>query len=854
MTFLRVIFFIVFCSVGVLQAQENCGNGKDDDGDGLIDLNDTSDCICKVKSGTGTGVSSIIPNPSFENYNTCPSYFSQLDYADTWHQATTATSDYFNTCGYMPSMVPTPVPDGKACVGAYSVDGYKEYIGANLLQPMLAGTKYTIELNITATEANGDFSGFLSANSLSPIDVTIFGLSTTATFPISTMECPEPMGWIALGSVSYFPSDKWSKITISFTPSVNINAMMIGGSCTVPSDYPSYSSSNLFYFMFDNLVLNKDEYFKSKNSLDTTGSFCNKDLKLIGHPDQKNGIYQWYKNGIAIAGETDTILNVSAKNYGIGQYSFRLSFNDPAILCSVSSFDVQPEKISVDFLTSSTTACSLQPVTFTNQTKAKGNFRWEFGDGNISQTNSPVYNYASPGTYNVKLSLTTPGGCTADTTKNSVVQIYPTPLAKFTINKTADCNIINANFTNQSTVGGNYTWDFGDGSIDNSVNPIHVFSTPGTYDVKLSVLSVNGCVDDTIVKQALLSSDFKLVNFSVTNNQGCAPYNTTFNNSSSLIGTCEWDFGDGTASSASNPSHIYTQAGTYTVKLKVTSVDACVIETIKTSMITVYDKPQINFTADDMDDCYPHTVNFTNTSTSGSTCFWEFGDNSTSNSWSSKHIYTTSGTYDVKLAITSVHNCIADTIVNAMILVHNEPKPVADFSFNPQPTNIFQTEISFTDLSYSKITNWQWYFDIDGSIDSTNEQNPTKKFPEEKGGVYPVLLKVSNALGCDDTLRKKVVIFDFSTIYIPNAFTPNNDGKNDVLYIGHSNLSYFKLLIFDRWGEVVFQTNNADEQWDGKCKGEPVQMDVYTYKADWKGERNGYEIMDSKTGTITVIR
>ncbi|MFZ9847900.1 MAG: PKD domain-containing protein [Flavobacteriales bacterium] len=645
--------------------------------------------VCKIVA-VENSVTSIIPNPSFEKYNTCPSSWSQLDYSDTWYQATSATSDYFNSCGYLPSWIATPLPDGKGCVGAHCASGYMEYIGTNLLQPMHAGTKYTIKFNVSASRPDGTLSSHVTANDLSPIDVTIFGYTSSATFPINTLDCPASMGWVELGKVSYSPSDQWKTITLSFTPAADIYSIMLGGPCAMPSSYPLLGSSNLFYFIFDNLVLNKDDFFKSKNFLEVKGSFCNGDLELMAHPNQKNGIYQWYKNGVALSGETDTILSVSSKNYGIGKYSFRLSFNDPKILCSVSEYNVVPEKVDVDFNLSTTKGCEMEPVVFTNNTAAKGTF----------------------------------------------------------------------------------TWSFGDGSTSTSINPTHVYSQPGSYIIKLNVVSTYGCSLDNDVQ----------------------------------------------------------------------------------TVLKVYEKPVVNFSADDVDDCYPHTVNFTNTSYLGQKYLWDFGDNTSSKLSDPKHTYYKAGVYDVKLSVTSANDCTVDTTIQSMIFVHNEARPVADFTYNPNPINIYDTEISFKDLSHSKISTWDWNYAVDGINQNSNTQNLWVKFPDNEGGVYPVKLKVSNHLECEDSITKNIVVFDFSTLFIPNAFTPNGDGVNDVLYIGHHHLNYFQIIIFNRWGEEIFRTNDPNDLWDGKVNGTKVQDDVYIYKVDWKGERDGRIVVDSKIGTVTVIR
>ncbi len=146
-------FLIAFLVSSFLYSQEICNNGIDDDGNGLIDLNDPA-CHCPGAVATTTNVPSLIPNPSFETMSCCPSTYSQLNCATGWIQASDATSDYMNTCGFMPQaataagLVPLPAGNGNGMVGFISSVGYQEYVGSCLTSPMLAGTPYTINMSI----------------------------------------------------------------------------------------------------------------------------------------------------------------------------------------------------------------------------------------------------------------------------------------------------------------------------------------------------------------------------------------------------------------------------------------------------------------------------------------------------------------------------------------------------------------------------------------------------------------------------------------------------------------------------------------------------------------------------------
>ena len=158
--------------------EEICDNAIDDDGDGLIDLNDP-DCDCPVIAPV-----SLIPNPSFEDQNCCPGSRSELNCADTWIQASASTTDYLHTCGWMgwrEFPPPLPFPDGEGVVGLR--DGrvrnvgqeydWKEYAGACLLSPLLANTSYRFRFHV----------GFINQEASPPMSITFFGTTDCANLP-----------------------------------------------------------------------------------------------------------------------------------------------------------------------------------------------------------------------------------------------------------------------------------------------------------------------------------------------------------------------------------------------------------------------------------------------------------------------------------------------------------------------------------------------------------------------------------------------------------------------------------------------------------------------------------------------
>ena len=305
------------------QAVEICDNAIDDDGDGLIDLND-EDCFCTVAEAI-----SLIPNPSFEDQNCCPTNRSQMNCADTWIQASAPTTDYIHTCGWsgwenLP--MPLPIPDGEGALGfrdgrlaSVGMNGngnntgnntgdngnpnWKEYAGACLTGPLRAGVSYKFQFYI----------GFTNSANSPPLRVTFFGTVNCNNLPFGdnddTFGCPtNGPNWINLGSVNASGANQWKQLEINVTPRTDIYAISIGPPCRRSS-----ATVNPYYF-FDNLVLAEQSAFEFDIRANNQPCASNLSFEL---PEYDSLTYQWYKDGIALIGETSARLDLPP---GEGEY------------------------------------------------------------------------------------------------------------------------------------------------------------------------------------------------------------------------------------------------------------------------------------------------------------------------------------------------------------------------------------------------------------------------------------------------------------------------------------------------------------------------------------------------------
>lgn len=295
-----------------------------------------------------------------------------------------------------------------------------------------------------------------------------------------------------------------------------------------------------------------------------------------------------------------------------------------------------------------------------------------------------------------------------------------------------------------------------------------------------------------------------------------------------------------------NPIASNLTAGQHTVT--VTDANGCSLD----STFTVNEPAPVavgDFVGDTIAGCSPLEVEFTNTTNPALyvSMFWELGNGDTSSVSPISTTYTTPGTYDVKITLTDAAGCQGVAEKLAYITVYDDPS--AHFTANPGEVTVFDPTYQFIDLSQYNIVSWDWNFN---NLGTSNEQNPTFTFPDDTGS-HNVTLIVEDNHGCIDTVNHTVIVRGEYGIYVPNAFTPDADGKNDGFHpkgFGISEFGY-SFLIFDRWGEKIFQSIDINEPWYGDYKGKLVPNGVYVWRLDFK-DLNGHG--HSQTGKVTIIR
>ena len=312
--------------------------------------------------------------------------------------------------------------------------------------------------------------------------------------------------------------------------------------------------------------------------------------------------------------------------------------------------------------------------------------------------------------------------------------------------------------------------------------------------------------------------------------------------------TYTWDQGLGVGQNQ-------TVTPTATTIYTVTITDGCQTPSISDQVTVIVNTvPTISFTGDELFGCVPVTTNFTdNLVPAGSTCLWDFGDGGTSTQCASpSYVFTQPGCWDVTLTITTAEGCIGTVTIPNYVCVFGYP--TADFTFGPQPTSVLNPTIDFVNLS-SNADAYNWTFDVGGLEDQSTVEDPQYTFPNANPGTYEVCLEAITLNGCTDTICQNVLIDEEFIIYVPNAFTPggsdliNNEFKPIVK--GEDPLKY-SFMVFNRWGELIFETSHSSEGWDGTYKGLMSQQDVYVWKVTCidPSSKQSHEYM----GHVTLLK
>ncbi len=384
-----------------------------------------------------------------------------------------------------------------------------------------------------------------------------------------------------------------------------------------------------------------------------------------------------------------------------------------------------------------------------------------------------------------------------------------------------------------------YNWS---GGLQNL--PTNTVTPPVNITYTLNIIDANGCTAGPLLFPITIAGPVTLTASGAT--PICVGGGTT------LVANAGG--GDGQFSYNWMPGNLtgstVTVTPNTTTLYTVTVTDGCGQTAVQNVNIVVQQVPVVSFTADTTHGCTPLLVNFTlDTTGFGTTSFlWNFNDNgTTSTSVNPSHTFLTAGCHDVSLTVTVPPGCAVTQ--NYPCMINTIAQPSASFAATPTITDILNPTIELENTSTNG-NSWSWDYG-DNSTSTVFEQDHTYELP----GNYPIYLIVMNDSGCSDTALVNIIVRDYHTFYIPNAFTPDDNGRNEVFIPEYTNIieSGYHFMVFDRWGNLVYETRNIKEGWNGRAKNSGAMMEIgaYVYKITYMDNMN---MVHSHIGHVSLVR
>jgi PKD repeat protein len=423
---------------------------------------------------------------------------------------------------------------------------------------------------------------------------------------------------------------------------------------------------------------------------------------------------------------------------------------------------VYPKPVA-DFTIDTASGCHPLVVDFTNQSLIADSCNWSWGDGTFdnncfSANQHPFTNTTStlPINYSSRLIVFTNNGCRD--TISRIITVNPQVVADF-VTDTAGCSPLSARFNNNSIGSNDFIWSFGDGVLNNSINPRHIYQNFGqndtVYTAQLIARSPQQCFDTTAVDITVFAKP--IADFTATTIGGCQPLEVQYTNNSQLNDSCSWSYGDGSSLTNCNliTSHTYFNQTSivpisYTTQLRVFTSNGC--SDSLNQIITVDPQVMADFTFDTIG-CSPFPVTFRSQSFGANSYNWDFDDGNTAQGLIANHTFTnttaTDTTFNVQLIATSVYNC-SDTMINDITV---RPTPIPNFTATPITQLFPSATVNLTNTSNQGPWDFRWSF---GDTTFSTLQNPGSHTYGYWGN-YRIWLSASTAY-CADSIFQDIRI------------------------------------------------------------------------------------------------
>jgi len=570
----------------------------------------------------------------------------------------------------------------------------------------------------------------------------------------------------------------------------------------------------------------------------------------------------------------------------------------------------QQQPITAGFTYTQTIDCNLMEISTENtSTGTPLDFIWNMGDGTMYEQDDVIHQYAGPGLYNVQLIAFDPTGCSDPDTLQVTLDIGPPLLveAGITVDEQPGCDQLLAICQALgSTPGSSYAWDMGDGTLLTGATVSHVFLGIGTYTITLIASDPNTCnlADTTSLTVEVLPSEPVVAAFTAGQQFDCDNMLlTTVNNSTGTNMVYLWQISDGTQYTDENIAHVIQGAGTYTVTLTVSDALGCSPPSSMEMEVTI--EPLVPVIADmlveQVGNCNLLTVQVIDQSTGlNIETNWNMGDGTDYVGDAPVHTYAMPGAYTITLTVVDLGCGNDQTLTFPVVLINELPLVlvgdtvvcpdgfgtlVATGAVGTYAWNTGATTPSITVDQGGVYTVTVTTDNCQGTATASLIQGPTYELayeldacPREAVGLaVPIeglsyqwstggagrteqvvgpgtyVFTVVDLLGCMHVDTVIVNGLDEKPLmFLPNAFSPDGDGVNDVFSMAGFGERGVELTIFNRWGEQLWQTQNVDQGWDGTYKGSLVKNDVYVYEIRYIGICDAAEVR--RIGHVTVLR
>ena len=487
--------------------------------------------------------------------------------------------------------------------------------------------------------------------------------------------------------------------------------------------------------------------------------------------------------------------------------------------------------------------CLNQLISFAIDSDAAGLQLW-YGDGDSTAMRSSQHAYSQPGIYQPRLLATSLNGCNQEL--EGVIEIFPLPQLYMAVNDSL-CSNSQVTFSGSSDIPVDCYWQFGDGNSAADCLATHSYSTGGLYTASLQLRSAEGC--STTAALPVYVRDLPLATINVQQQDHCAPSPVQFGATTSGTTQLQWDTGDGSSYAVGFFTHTYTQAGTYNTSLVVSNDGIC----NDTLTATISVAPGVSYSIVIDEHCSEAEGSSLQVLTQASNEVWVYSDEGYDVN-GTQHPGLQPGQYTVEVANTD--GCQQDTSFYILPIQSLQLWLIQDsFSIFLGETIRLEGVVNLPQTSFS----WEPTTYLDTPLEAATNSSPQRPMT--------YVLTARDVRGCTQTDTATVQVqFDTSAdLFIPDAFSPNQDGVNDIFYLRTANKSVERiesLRIFDKYNELIFDLsllpnpasaypNNPFYGWDGLFRGEKAEAGSYRYSSSVRflnGELRSY------TGTIQLIR